>query len=256
MSAMHQQERYEDIRKRRYTNVIALNNHGVQLLEKECYRQALETFDAALSLMQPPPGIDLTSGEELVAQCALRSMNLKPDAGTLLLLEILTWKADGTLVQCNNEASVLQTVLVSAPSSSVAFPIRLEAPCAVHQALLTHQGAIISHNQGIAYLCLIQDNASREQFCNTASCYAQMACSALMQVPVLDSVEWYCLTITALNSYILSLQESNLHEQAAEFYALLVQMRDDACVFEVADAQRHAYHGYDTATAREPAFIA
>lgn len=62
-----------------------------------------ETFDAQFWLLKPPPEINLTSGEALVAQCALRS--IKPDAGTPLQIELLTWKTDDILAQRDKECT-------------------------------------------------------------------------------------------------------------------------------------------------------
>ena len=222
---------HQDLIQRRYANAIALNNMGIELLVKQCYHQAFETLQDATSLMQSifsNPHIT-TSGQDEVHRAMDCLANLMPEKELMIVFEILTWRRDGTL-QCEDSMSVLQTVLGSAPSSSVAFPMLLEETFMHSQ--VTRQASLVTHNLGIACLCCLENNPSSEDFRINARDFSQAASAVLMRQPDLESVEWYCLAMAVLNSFIRNLQECQQHDEAAEFYEVLVRLRNGVCVLE------------------------
>ena len=166
---------------RRYRSAIAVNNTSVRLLERQCYRQAVESLKDAAALMKAilfqssclpsspdsvaprlPVGED---GKEFVRRSLLSLARPQPTKTATMPLDVLTATQDGSVVagQVPSNTTVSDTVLQFTPSFPVAFPVRIEdnlilgEPSALQEIEctpeLTVQAAMIWNNLGIAYLC-------------------------------------------------------------------------------------------------------
>jgi hypothetical protein len=255
---------------RRYRSAIALNNVGVLLLERQCYVQAVETLKHASAMLQSSASQSSASSSSSRGDSSERHVNRslqhlshpRPAKSAVLLMESLLSTSDGSLIQGDSEltdASVLDSILEGAPSSYMAFPIRLEdcvsltnlnsslnsnknSNSSLNSNSFCTQDALVSHNLSIALLCTAKSafekhNATEEltrRLLGGAIRFAQRSLSFWMQQLTDNSSsslsELYCFAIASLNSLIQVLQESSSYavDQAIPCYDLLAQLRCSA----------------------------
>jgi len=142
-----------------YRGAVALNNVGVTLIERRCYRQAIETLKDAIFVMRgvfntateknSASGFASTSGTEARLQRATeRLVNPHPVSSSSLINVI---SHDGTRIQPSMLSSLLKEG--KAPSHSVTIRIEsadVDSPYARDPDL---ESAVMLFNFGIAHLC-------------------------------------------------------------------------------------------------------
>jgi hypothetical protein len=252
-----------------YRSALALNNIGVQLLVLECYMQATETLRDAAAMMQAVlvhtivgNHGNINSGEGLVDLAMQRLAQPKVTKPQVMILDVLTRVEDGTLRNGENQAgssiATLKCLLEAAPSSSVAYPIRLEDNILFVEPMswvqkrqrnatevlnLSSQAAIMLHNLGIAYLC--QSKAVKRKADRTLASALHFfkisykilvkqnnCCSQQKEREEAgDSLGCHCspglpgLLIAVLCTLIQTLHESLEDEEATKLYETLLQLR-------------------------------
>ena len=264
-----------EVTSQRYRTAVAVNNVGVEMLQRQCYRQAVATFRDAAALMKCIvsnsdenkdsfcsllPAQSLESSKHPL-QHAVRSLtHSKPTKTAALLIEVLTSTQDGTVFH----NTTLQSLLKASPSSSKAFPVRIEddlllevSACYLPRSPeLSVQAAMICHNLGLAYLCQskVTKAARRPRHLRSALYWLQKSHLVLLKrygtlQPVLHhhlqgdvlevesilsprTLELPFLIIGVLISLICALYESMQNERALKLYDTLVQLRLDACAVE------------------------
>jgi hypothetical protein len=167
---------------RAYTVAIALNNMGVSLLERDCYEQAMETFQDAVCVMkeistsssrqqEEPRKRPTISASILDAKLQKASCNLSRTSfeahNSKINFCVLTEEESAAVI-----GAALGQELSSASSSTTTFLVRMEGKldqgCASH---LDIASSIILYNYGSAYKCLatIAETAyCAKQFCQGA----------------------------------------------------------------------------------------
>ena len=164
--------------KRRLRCAVAINNVAVRLLQRNCYAQARESLQHAVSLMETATSsvqasrcgqIDVSDGgESYVHQALAHLAEPKPAKKSVLLFEVLTTTKDGLLTSSGelpDGPTCLQSVLQTAPSAFTAFLIRIEDSLAGEGSATTgststdlpvalmQRRAMLSHNLGVACFC-------------------------------------------------------------------------------------------------------
>jgi len=109
------------IRQRRYHSTVALNNIAIQLLELNCYSQAVEISYKATRLLRAAAsssvchGMDDTDGGEELTNAALQQLaHREPRAQLIINMEVLATTTDGLLVRNDNQSAFTFEYLVSA----------------------------------------------------------------------------------------------------------------------------------------------
>ena len=260
--------------RRRYRSAIAINNVGVRLLERQCYGQAVESLKDAAALMKailydvvegdgvkrPSSRPHFEGGEDLVQRSMLSLSNLKPSKKKAIYMDVLTAMEDGNIVSGQvpetHSSSIVESVLEASPSSSMAFPIRIQDNLLLetigelkYSSPLSVQAAMIWHNLGIAYLCRSRTYAKssrRQKLQQNALGYLRSAHSVLetnymVQFDATDEsvIPADCrarclpsLMLAVLVTYIHLLHVSHQGKRAVELYSSLVLCRSVMCSME------------------------
>ena len=161
---------------RRVRSALALNNIAVRQMQRNCYAQAKDSLQHAVSLMETDISpcqathsghIDFSDGGESYVHQALRHLaEPKPARKSVLLFDFLTATKDGSLTSSSglpDDLTCLQSVLQTAPSACTAFLIRIEhshersgksgSTSAGLLFALLQRRAILLHNLAIACFC-------------------------------------------------------------------------------------------------------
>lgn len=238
-----------------YHNGIILNNVGVRLLERRCYAQAVDCFEHASAIMNQIAFSTLLTNLSRAEEHVNRSMRHltypQPSTVAIMIIEVLTTTEEGYLVKGECSAPdfmVLDSVLGDAPTLHVAYPIRIEICCnplPVDNSLRKRQAAIVSHNLGIAFLCLCKStspslknlNKEEQSIRNFSLCLSQRSCTILMQQLwelrwrepcqnyITASLELARLLIAVLNSLIQVQHEISDYKKALQWHGVLQQIR-------------------------------
>ena len=150
-----------------YTAAVALNNMGVSLLERKCYRQALETLHDAVRLTrtQQPMTVS-TLPKQHIADAYRRQCKpepSKPEKPLPLRMEVVSDDSDSI------------TCLRATHSHDACIAIRLEGFESTNDVQV--DVAVILHNYSVAALCLSLAHPTS----NTSSQLLQTCLKSLLQ---------------------------------------------------------------------------
>lgn len=214
---------------RQYRSALALNNMGVRLLERHCYKQAVETLRESTLLIKAVLKRTALDNEvnNTVQMATKRYSQAKPSTKRNIVLQTLTM-SNGFLFENNEEgcgSGACTSVLDDAPSSSVAFPILIEDDSLLEQdswgenisdehivALYT-QAAIMFHNAAIASRCCHQHRRALR--------FARIASEIFGQ----DQVHCPVASLVVHNTLVRCLTDNGYTQEAAERYGELMEIR-------------------------------
>ena len=126
-----------------YTAAVALNNMGVSLLERKCYRQSLETLHDAVQLTrtQRPRPVSMLPKQHIIADAYQRQCKPEPSKPERPLhMEVVSDDSDS--ISC----------LRATHTQDACIAIRLEGFDSTNDVQV--DVAVILHNYAIAALCL------------------------------------------------------------------------------------------------------
>lgn len=215
---------------RQYRSALALNNMGVRLLERHCYKQAVETLRESTLLIKAvlkraAPDSELNNTVQMATK---RYAQAKPSSKRSIVLQTLTL-SNGFLF-ANNEgfgSCVANSVIDDVPSSSVAFPILIEDDSLLEKeswdenirdnhniivALYT-QAAIMFHNAAIASRSCHQHKRALR--------FSRIASEIFHQ----EQVHCPIASLVVQNTLIRCLTDNGYTQEAAERYGELMEMR-------------------------------
>jgi hypothetical protein len=215
-----------------YRSALALNNMGVRLLEKHCYKAAVETLRESTLLIKAvlkraALDKDLGSINNTVQMATKRYAQAKPSAKKIIVLQMLTM-SNGFLFENSDDGfrlGMCTAVLDDAPSSSVAFPILIEDDSLLEKdswgdnisdeqiVTLYTQAAIMFHNAAIASRCCHQHKRALR--------FARIASEIFSQ----DQVHSPIASLVVHNTLIRCLMDNQCTQEAAERYGDLVEIR-------------------------------
>jgi hypothetical protein len=208
---------------------VVLNNFGISLLEKNCYKQAMETLRDALSLVREQAAsksaTSCSAAERKMELARQRLANPQPcKRRPMVLLEVLT----------NSLSSEsLSKVLGEGPPCSTCFPVRIDQLEEISSS--DFKCALILQNIGIAYLCMSKTSNKRSatiRYNHSAvrlfrvshflliKNLQQCQGSSRAQLP-----ELLYGTAIVLNGLIRTLQESSRAPEAKNLHSQLARLR-------------------------------
>jgi hypothetical protein len=244
---------------RRYRSAVAINNIGVRLLERKCYGPAVESFVNAAELMKiiilqndtapfSSSRIQAHEGGEDQAHRSMVSLGTtEPAKDAVLHLETLMATIDGAIVSGEMPEALpshcVTSVMTQAPSSSVAFPFRIEDNLLLEDGLqkknMIVQAAMVWNNLGVACICQsLVDKTNRRTLRRASLHYLKMSFTALesnfgerimsedaMTLAGSRTRSMPCLMVAVLNTLLHAYHNSKQIEKARKLYDNLVELR-------------------------------